>query len=424
MSVYHCPLCPLVFQDRGEVERHVGDEHRSRSDEDADLRLELATSGLLDWGRLETLRYQSGGPAVSLLLATTPAPSMTVLDIARLRQLADRARRRLPAEPTHAAVAPVMAQRVSAAVAAAEGSAMDRGLAVLVSLHQMAVLTLPVEPRDRAVVDGIFATRDLEYALRRYPPYRVLVLGHPTRILEGRGRQLTEVDTARLQTAGPSVGFGRRDREARRIDGLLDRQASAGGDRPLIVVGNRRRLSEFRQRASHASAIMAEARRPFIRMTAIGDIAQQALGAWHRNQQNRAIAELHSAAVDNRIIWGLTAAWEAVNSKATDRLWVEHDFACPGRVTPGRHGIRMTTDPAEPGVIDDVVDALLNRAGRQGIRIDLLEKGTLGRAEPIAARTTADRREPGGRPLLRDGHDDPVPPDHTRRVDCRAGSAS
>ena len=387
MSVYHCPLCPLVFQDRREVERHVGDEHRARTDEEADLRLELAASDLLDWGRLETLRYQSGGPAVSLLLATTPAPSMTVLDIARLRQLAERARRRLPAEPTHGAVAPVMVRRVSAAVAAAEGSAMDRGLAILVSLHHIAVLTLPIEPRDRAVVDSSFATRDLEYALRRYPPYRVLVLGHPTRILEGRGRQLSEVDTARLQTAGPSVGFGRRDRDARRINGLLDQQASAGGDRPLIVIGNRRRLSEFRRHASPAHAIMAEVRRPRTRMTAIADIAEQALRTWHRTQQNNAISELDRAAADDRIQWGLAAAWEAVNSKATDRLWVEHDFACPGRITPGRHGIQVTTDPAEPGVIDDVVDALLNRASQRGIRVDLLEKGDVGRAEPIAART-------------------------------------
>jgi hypothetical protein len=425
MSVYHCPLCPLVFHDRGEVERHVGEEHRSRSHEEGDLRLELAaTSDLLDWGRLETLRSQSGGPAVSLLLATTPAPSMSVLDIARLRQLADRARRRLPAEPTHAAVASVLAHRVSAAVAAAEGSVTDHGLAVLVSLHQVAVLTLPIEPRDRAVVDGLFATRDLEYALRRYPPYRVLVLGRPTRILEGRGGQLSEVDTARLQTAGPSVAFGRRDRDARRIDGLLDRQADADGDRPLIVIGNRRRLLEFRRHASHANAVMAEARRPRIRMTAIADIAQQALDAWHRNQQNRAIAELDRAALDDQIKWGLTTAWEAVTSKATDHLWVEQDFACPGRIIPGRHGIQITTDPAEPGVIDDLVDALLTRASHHGIRVDLLEKGTLGRAEPIAARTTANRREPPGRPLLPAVHDRPAPPDDTLRVDCRAGTPS
>ena len=116
---------------------------------------------------------------MSLLLSTTPASSMTVVDVTRLRQLADRARRRLPAEPGQATVAPTVARRISTAVAAAEGSATDRGLAILVNLRQIAIVTLPFEPRDRAVVDQAFATRDLEYALRRYPPFRVLVLDRP-----------------------------------------------------------------------------------------------------------------------------------------------------------------------------------------------------------------------------------------------------
>ena len=54
-------------------------------------------------------------------------------------------------------------------MAAAEGSATDHGLAVLVSPDRLAIVTLPFEPRDRAVVDRAFTTRDLEYALRRYP---------------------------------------------------------------------------------------------------------------------------------------------------------------------------------------------------------------------------------------------------------------
>ena len=37
MSVYHCPLCPLIFQFRSEVEWHLREEHRSSSDEESDL---------------------------------------------------------------------------------------------------------------------------------------------------------------------------------------------------------------------------------------------------------------------------------------------------------------------------------------------------------------------------------------------------
>ena len=82
------------------------------------------------------------------------------------------ARRRLPAEPDHGTAVPVVEHRLSRAVAAAEGSPTDRGLAVLVNERHLAMVTLPFEPRDRAVVDGAFATRDLEYALQRYPLYR------------------------------------------------------------------------------------------------------------------------------------------------------------------------------------------------------------------------------------------------------------
>ena len=101
MSVYHCPLCPLIFQYRSEVEWHLREEHRSRRDEEADLRAELAAAaGRLDWDRLQALRSSGAGPAVTLLLATTPASSMTVLDIARLRQLADRPAAACRASPT------------------------------------------------------------------------------------------------------------------------------------------------------------------------------------------------------------------------------------------------------------------------------------------------------------------------------------
>ena len=44
MSVYHCPLCPLIFQFRSEVEWHLREGHRSSSDEESDLRAELAAA--------------------------------------------------------------------------------------------------------------------------------------------------------------------------------------------------------------------------------------------------------------------------------------------------------------------------------------------------------------------------------------------
>ena len=394
MSVYHCPLCPLIFQYRTEVEWHLREEHRSGADEEADLRREMATAvRKLDWDLLQSLRSSGGGLSVSLLLGTTPATSMTVLDIARLRQLADQAHRRLLAEPHGDTAVPVVEHRVTKAVAAAEGSTTDRGLAIFVNQHNIAIITLPFEPRHRAVVDRAFATRDLEFALRRFPSFRVLLLGHYPRLLEGRGRNLSPVDSPRPDVRRHRL-LTRADTDPREADRLLDQRLSETGDLPLVLIGDFRRRTAFRQHSRHVESIVAEAHRPRTRITAVHDLAQTALARWQREQQDKTVAVLRLADTHDQVSWGLASTWQAVATKTAERVWVEHDFARPGRVVPGVEGVKVTTDPTEPGAIDDLVDALITRAHQEGIPVDLLDSGTLGTGEPIAAKIGAAERRP------------------------------
>ena len=87
MSVFHCPVCPLIFEFRTEVEHHLRNEHRSRRDEQAKLTAETAAAASeIDWPLLRSLQSARRGVAVTLLLATTPAPVMTSLDVTRLRR--------------------------------------------------------------------------------------------------------------------------------------------------------------------------------------------------------------------------------------------------------------------------------------------------------------------------------------------------
>ena len=74
MSVYHCPLCPLIFEYRTEVEWHLGHEHRTRVEEDAEpaTRIGRCFAGaqlgcarrpqILGWrdGRVARTRYHPG----------------------------------------------------------------------------------------------------------------------------------------------------------------------------------------------------------------------------------------------------------------------------------------------------------------------------------------------------------------------------
>jgi hypothetical protein len=391
MAVYHCPVCPLIFQFRTEVEWHLREQHRSRTDEEADLRAEVnAAWRRLDWLTLRALRAANTGPAVSLLLATSPAPAMSVLDVARLRQLADRARRRLPAEPDHGPGLRVLEHRLARVVAAAEGRPTGRGLAMFVGYHDMAVIELPFGPRDRAVIDRTFATRDLEYALRRYPSYRVLVLGPHPRVFEGRGPEMTEVPVVRRSSKRAPTGFARPERVQLEVDRVLEQCVVDRGDLPLIIIGGRRRLAAFHRGSRHASDVVARVRRDWTRTATIDTLAQQALAGWHAGEQTVSVAELNAARAAKRVAWGLTATWQAVQGRGAERIWVESDFARRGRVAAGPEGIDTSSHADEPGVVDDVVDALLAKAALLGIPVDILDPGALAHPEPIAAQLAPD----------------------------------
>jgi len=391
MSVYHCPLCPLIFQYRSEVDRHLHEEHRSRAEDPADLGAELsAASRRLDWEHLGQLRSSAAGPSVTLLLSTSPAGTMTVLDVARLRQLADRARRRLSAEPHGDAGAGVVGERLSKAVAAAESRPADRGVAVLVNQHHLSIITLPFGPRDRHVVDCCFATRDLEYALRRYPEYRILILGHHPRVLEGAAHQLAEPTippTADGTSSAPAVGTSYPD-----PDSLLGDRMDARGSLPLILIGDNRQLDRFRRHSAYASDVVAEIARPRLRRINVSDLVGDTLDRLHHERQSAAVAELSHPAMRAETAWGVEAAWKAMHDGVAGRLWVEHDYSVPGRITPGLCGIEITTDPGEPGAIDDVVDVLLTKAAQLGIQTDLLDRHTLGHADPVVVQVPVPAR--------------------------------
>jgi hypothetical protein len=407
VSVYHCPICPLIFEFRTEVEWHLRNEHRSRSAEDAELRVEIAAaSGELTQDRLRVLQSSYSRPSVTLLMATTPSPTMSSLDVARLRHLAHLARRRLDCEAQTGTTTSVE-HRLARAVSAAEGTATDNGVAVLVNAHQLAIFALPFAPRDRAAIDSRFATRDLEYKLQHYPPYRVVVLGTSPRILEGSDRHLT--DTAPNPVEGRALldddqrGLGRRSirperwlaRRARHAAGcaeaehVLDRRLRATGTMPLIVVGDNRWRSEFHRHSGHVPQIIGEIDGSHTRASTakLAELVQPTLAAHHLAEQAGQIAELQQADAHGTLTWGLANAWRALRDGSTDAVWIEHGYAQPGRRAPDSDSFETTDDSAQPGVVDDLVDDVIQLAAGRGVTVVFVDDGVLTRKkEPIAAR--------------------------------------
>ncbi len=391
MPVHQCPLCPLIFEHRSEAEWHLREEHRSRADEAAELRAELGSAERqLDWEYLGQLRSSKATPSVTLLMSTAPAATMTALDAARLRHLAEQARRRLPVEPDRDTPSGVVEDRLSETVAAAQSLATDRGMAILVNKYHLGIITLPFGPRDRHVVEGGFATRDFEYALRRYPRYRVLVLGRHPRVLEGHANQLSEPRTAPIARSTPTI----RATAYLDPDTLLSGRVEATGSLPLVIVGNRRDLGRFHRHSRYASDVNVEVHRPRFHKADVPNLIATTLERVQQERQLRAVAELLHADIQSQAVWGLHAAWDAVLDHTADRLWVEHDYAIPGRTRPGVPGVETITERAEPGATDDLVDALLEKAAQNHVQTHLLDRHTLERSEPVAVRVPTHAYDP------------------------------
>lgn len=393
MTVSHCPLCPLIFQFRTEVEDHLRNDHRSRADEEADLGAELeAADNELSWLRLRALQCAVSDPSVSLLLDTVPAPAMIPLDAARLRRLAERARQRLALELAGGELAH-MEHRLARAIAAAQGGPTDAGLAVFVSARQVVIMRLPLAPKERVVVDPTFATRDLLDALQHRPRYRVAVLSRSgARLFEGRAHSLTEVSDAcgaREPTQALPRGVGgsdparpeswvvrhlRRQALVARTDSALDARSQAAGRLPLVVVGAPRFVALFRRRSRHECDAIGHIRRgrSGVNAMSIHGLVTPDLEAWQRRLADEQAAEFEQAVRQGKVAWGVQAALAAILADGAEHLWVERGYAVPARRAEDGT-LRLVDDPETPGVIDDVVDGLIVIATRKGIPTDIIE---------------------------------------------------
>ena len=248
MATWHCPVCGLNFAFHSELDWHIREAHCLKRT--VGLAGQLERQAVLNWALLRQLHAADQGPSVSLLLSTTPAAVMAKSDATNLHQLADLAVRRLAGELKEGARRH-MQVRLEEALRAAENSPTDHGLAVFVSSNETAVVPLPFSPRNRAVVDQTFATRDLLDALQTFPMYRALVLRGPGfRLLEGRAERLSEVVDWQVPNPspgrGPSVGVDHRPTPAGRSrrgrprhcdEGCRSRPLALGRGRPQAPPG-------------------------------------------------------------------------------------------------------------------------------------------------------------------------------------------
>ena len=334
-------------------------------------------------------------PAVSLLMNTTPAPTMTPDDAAALRQLGRQAAQRLTGEDLPAGARGLIAtlDRLTSQAAAGPTSS---AIAVYASRATAELVRLPVTLRTRVVIDPTFATRDLVRALHRTPRHLVLVLSsREARLLDGVG------DTLRPVVRG---AFPMRDDREREPDpsrpGLRDTDAAAFlrtvdqalgvhlrlHPAPLILVGPDRVLATFTALSANLGRCAGTITGNLITepLTDLATRTRPVLERYLLSRQAEALALLDARTSAQRVVSGMRPVWLAARRERPEMLAVEEGLFYPARVSHDGDLLVPATDVEHPDVIDDAVDELIELVLSRGGWVALVADGALTAHDRVA----------------------------------------
>ena len=327
-------------------------------------------------------------PAVSVLLSTAPARSMSRDDVLRLERLVADAVDRLGREGAGERAERALAALHSLADKAAT-SATDRGLGLFASAEQAVLVTLPVDVRDRVVVDPTFATRDLVRALHRTPRHLVLVLnsgearlfGGAADTLQPAVRSAFPLRNDRQRRAG-SARAGARDADTaaffREVDAALGTYLRLH-PAPLVLVGPDRVLAGFRS-VSRNLGRLAGTLEGNLSSAPLPDLVARCNPVLERyllSRQDEALALLDRRAAASRVVGGMTSAWLAAKRERPEMLAVEEGLFYPARISQDGDLLEPATDVEHPDVIDDAVDELIELVLDRGGWVALVADGLL-----------------------------------------------
>jgi len=334
---------------------------------------------------LQSLR---GYPLVSLLMSTTPSPALSGAEAVRLNQLLAQATRRLRAEGPGDDVSAALAN-LERLVDDALGGPTSAALALYAGPRTAMALCLPVEVRERVVVDPTFATRDLVRSLHRTPRHAVLVLSsREARLFEGAGDQLRPAQTSAFplrdtrQRKDDGARADREDKDTAAFCRAVDRALATYlrlHPAPLVLAGSTRALATFTGLSSNLGRLAGSipvnlSTEP---LSVLAERIRPVLEGYLLSRQQEALALLDKRVGARRAVSGMADVWLAARTERPEMVAVEQGLFYPARVSADGDLLLPATDVEHPEVIDDAVDELIELVLDRGGWVALVDDGKL-----------------------------------------------
>ena len=264
-------------------------------------------------------------------------------------------------------------------------------LAIFVSNEVCDFVRLPISVENRVVIDHTFATRDLVRALHLSDNYYILTISQRNgRLYEAFNDQILEEITegkfpvkneTHYSTDKLEISIAKRaDDLVREFLNRVDKEFIEIYKRNplnLIIAGTERNFHFYKEITDRKQAIIGwinQNRDEFTPHEIVKDAWKVKLD-YLKEQQQTAISELEIAVSQQKFESGIREIWRAINEGRGDKLFVEKDYFQPARLENDE--IILMEDAKEAGVIDDMIDEIIERQLQFGGEVVFLENGSL-----------------------------------------------
>lgn len=251
---------------------------------------------------------------------------------------------------------------------------------------------LPIHVENRVVIDETFATRDLMRALNSEYSYYVLVLNRDkARLIEAFNDRVTKeiktgfpVDNDNLHPSKTSEAAiaARQSNLQREFFNIVDKnliEVLKEKNLPVIIHTEESNYSEYLKIADRKEAIVGNVsgNRISDKDHHIIDEVWPTAEKLNEKRKEERISELKAAANSNNFLTDYNDIWSALENGNGKTIFVQRGFFQPARINNGSVELVSQEDATKAGVVDDIIDEMIEKILHIGGEAVFLEEEDL-----------------------------------------------
>lgn len=321
---------------------------------------------------LKDIKDVSEELCVSIILNTHNTHPDSEKDPIKLRNLQKEAVDRLLQEPNKKLARKII-DRLDDLVGKIDHRHNTESLAVFVSEHVAEYTRLSIAVTDRVIIDNTFATRDLVRVLHTQKGYYTLVLGQDrARLIEAaNGRVVEEIGrpfpiinytlfTTNRTASSNATRVGNYQKEFfNRVDKAL---WSIWREHPLPIVisADDKSAAYFKKVSEHNDIIIGTHNDSFDNTAHhIVEANWYIVEEYARKKNEGRLSELKDALNSSKFLSDFNDIWNAIEEGRGKTLFVQNGYYQPAEIIDDKIHLVAMEDAARPGVIDDIIDEMV-----------------------------------------------------------------